>query len=466
MEISVFRLYSKLENEMDWNKLMSKKRLGQRYAQEDSVVRTDFQKDYDRIAFSSAFRRLQDKAQVFPLSDNDYVRTRLTHSLEVSCVGRSLGTMIGEKVIKKYNLIDLKPEDFGVVTSTACLAHDIGNTPLGHSGEYAIREWFKNSEIGKKIIHRISDKQKQQDFLQYQGNAQGFRFLTKLQWPSSPGGLQLTYATLGALSKYPRKSWIDDIGLNSIYGGKFSFFYDDQSLFEEVAVELGLDIKGEQQIWCRHPLTYLVEAADDICYHIVDVEDGHRLGQISFEEAKELLLKLVDERRANKKLYNMRNEKDIVECLRAMAVGYLIGEVEKLYVDNLESITNGEYNYELTRQIPCSEVFLEFKKIAEKKIYTARRVVEIEAAGFSVVERLLDCFLGAIEDKYAQENEGKKMSRRSKTIIQLIPESFIGHDKTPDADAYKRSLKIVDYVSGMTDSFAVSVFKKISGILI
>jgi dGTPase len=452
---------------MDWNKLMSKKRLCQDQLARDYPSRTDYQKDYDRIAFCSPFRRLQDKAQVFPLSENDYVRTRLTHSLEVSCVGRSLGSIVGEKIIKSYGMTHIDPFDFGVVTSAACLAHDIGNTPLGHSGEHAIREWFENSNIGKSIVNNLSDNQQKNDFLKYQGNAQGFRFLAKLQWPSSRGGLQLTSAVLGAFVKYPRPSTVKDDRLKDEYEEKFSFFYDDQNLFVEVAEDLGLVKRYTTEcIWCRHPLAFLVEAADDICYHIIDIEDGHRLGQIEFDQAKSMLMKLIDEDYAKKKIAPMVHEKDIIECLRAMVIGCLVNEVSKKFIENLEALTEGSFNEELTKCIAFNDEFSEFKKIAKEKIYTARQIIEIEAAGYSVIEKLLEFFIKALQEQYEFKCCGGKMSSRSKTIIQLIPESFIGQNKIPSSDLYIRVLRMVDYIAGMTDSFAVSVYKKMMGILL
>lgn len=450
---------------MDWNKLMSKQRLCQERYGEEHRNRSEFQKDYDRIVFSSPFRRLQDKAQVFPLSNCDYVRTRLTHSLEASCVGRSLGSIAGECIINKYKLTDINVNDFSMVTSTACLAHDIGNTPLGHSGEFAIREWFKSSRLGSSIIKSIKNKQQKNDLLNYEGNAHGFRYLTNLEWPSQLGGLQLTYAVLGAFVKYPCPSYIEGGGKH-FYKNKFSFFYEEEGNFSKVASGLGLNVIKDEKVWCRHPLAFLVEAADDICYHIIDVEDGHRLGQISYGEARELLLGLLDKDRVCKVIDRMDNDKNRIEYLRAVAINFLIKEVGRFFCENIDSFTCGEFQGEITKKIPCRGEFLEFKRLAQEKVYTARQVVEIEVAGFTVVEKLLDYFVSAVEEKYKYEYKNKKLSSRAKSILHLIPESFIGKKKIPESDQYCRVLKIVDYVSGMTDSFAVSVFKKLSGILL
>ncbi|MCC8999561.1 MAG: dNTP triphosphohydrolase, partial [Candidatus Contendobacter sp.] len=215
---------------MDWNRLLSRARLGVSRQRHDSEARTDFQRDFDRIVFSSAFRRLQDKTQVFPLSQSDYVRTRLTHSLEVSSVGRSLGTMVGDSVIRRHRLQGVYPQDFGAVVAAACLAHDIGNPPFGHAGEDAIRFWFTASATGRAVLEPLTEAQRQ-DFLRFEGNAQGFRIITRLQSPDNPGGMQLTCATLGAFTKYPRASALPTDPPPGIAFKKFGFYQDDQDLF-------------------------------------------------------------------------------------------------------------------------------------------------------------------------------------------------------------------------------------------
>ncbi len=248
---------------MDWNRLLSRTRSGLDRPHPASEARTDFQRDFDRIVFSSAFRRLQDKTQVFPLSQSDYVRTRLTHSLEVSSVGRSLGTMVGDQVIRRHQLKGVDPQDFGAVVAAACLAHDIGNPPFGHAGEDAIRLWFATAATGQTVLAALPEAQRQ-DFLRFEGNAQGFRIITRLQSPDNPGGMQLTCALLGAFTKYPRAAWLPVAAPSGVAFRKFGFYQDDRDLFAEVAGQLGLD-EVAPDAWRRHPLAWLVEVACNNC---------------------------------------------------------------------------------------------------------------------------------------------------------------------------------------------------------
>ncbi len=270
---------------MNWEQLLSRKLLCDEKPVKQNLNdgRSPFQRDFDRIVFSSAFRRLQDKTQVFPLPESDFVHTRLTHSFEVSCVGRSLGTLIGSKIIQRHKELKEQYSHFhlGEIVAAACLAHDIGNPPFGHSGEDAISEYFKNGD-GKQFKEKLTELQ-WNDLTKFEGNAQGFRLLTKLQNPKIKGGLRLTCATLAAFTKYPKESFtIDNTnadGKSKLYK-KFGFFQPEKELFSEVAGEVGLNKKLNKQKylwWERHPLAFLVEAADDICYRIMDLEDGYHL---------------------------------------------------------------------------------------------------------------------------------------------------------------------------------------------
>ena len=249
-----------------------------------SAERTAFQQDYDRIVFTSAFRRMKDKTQVFPLSKSDYVRTRLTHSLEASCVGRSLGALVGREIIARHELKNVESGDFGAIVAAACLAHDIGNPPFGHAGEDAIREWFRNSGLLER--HPFTPAQRA-DFEHYEGNAQGFRIVTRLQNPANPG-LQLTSAVLAAFTKYPRPSSVAT-ELDGKSGKKFGFFQQDIDNFRQVARSTGLVERIPGTAWRRHPLAFLVEVADDTCYLIVDLEDAARLGFVPYKDAECLL---------------------------------------------------------------------------------------------------------------------------------------------------------------------------------
>jgi dGTPase len=445
---------------MDWNRLLSRVRLGLSRQHPDSEARTDFQRDFDRIVFSSAFRRLQDKTQVFPLSQSDYVRTRLTHSLEVSSVGRSLGTMVGDSVIKRHDLKGVYPQDFGAVVAAACLAHDIGNPPFGHAGEDAIRLWFTTSTTGRTVLEQLTEPQRQ-DFLRFEGNAQGFRIITRLQSPDNPGGMQLTCATLGAFTKYPRASSLPTDPPPGIAFKKFGFYQDDGDLFAETAIQLGLEpvLPGA---WSRHPLAYLVEAADDICYRIIDVEDAFRLQQLRFEDVRDLLLPLTGEPdRAQRKMGHITRPKERIEYLRAKAIGAIIEQVHQCFMENEDQILAGAFSEELLDAIPAAEAMRALKACGENQVYVSKPVVEVEAAGFEVLGGLLEAFVTTVNNI---AEHGPNASSKSRMLIHLIPEPFAGPGRQPIADLYRRVLAITDFVSGMTDSYAVSLFKKLTGI--
>ena len=444
---------------MDWNRLLSRARPGLSRQQPDSEARTDFQRDFDRIVFSSAFRRLQDKTQVFPLSQSDYVRTRLTHSLEVSSVGRSLGTMVGDSVIRRHDLKGVYPQDFGAVVAAACLAHDIGNPPFGHAGEDAIRLWFTTSATGRAILEPLTEAQRQ-DFLRFEGNAQGFRIITRLQSPDNHGGMQLTCATLGIFTKYPRGSALPVEPPPGIAFKKFGFYQDDLDLFAEVAGQLGLEPVAPGA-WSRHPLAYLVEAADDICYRIIDVEDAFRLQQLRYEEVRDLLLPLTGTpERAQCKMDRITRPKERIEYLRAKAIGAIIEQVHQCFMTHEDAILAGAFPEELLDAIPAADAMRALKECGEQQVYVSRPVVEVEAAGFEVLGGLLEGFMSTVADIAAR---GLNASSKSRMLIYLIPEQFVGPGRQPAADPYHRVLAITDFVSGMTDSYAVALFKKLTG---
>ena len=448
---------------MEWKKLLSKKLLG--HTTESSTDgRSQFQRDFDRIVFSSAFRRLQDKTQVFPLPESDYVHTRLTHSLEVSCVGRSLGNLVGKKILDKNK--KLKDEftqfHFGEIVASACLAHDIGNPPFGHSGEDAIAEYFRNGN-GKEFESKLNSKQ-WTDLTKFEGNAQGFRIITKLQNPTIKGGLRLSCATLAAFTKYPKESLLEKSSNSKSHKEKlykkYGFFQSEKELFKEVAEETGLPKKEEYNkslFWSRHPLAFLVEAADDICYRIMDLEDGFRLGLLSFKETEELLMPLKGDASLN--IYDERNENDKIGYLRAKAISELVKNLSDAFVENEKDILAGKLDKDLIALIKTADALEEIKKVSIDRIYSIRSVVEREAAGFEVLGGLLDTFIRAVNE-FAED----KISPNNKTIIKLMPKQFLGKGGKPDNDIYTRLLKITDLVSGMTDSYAVSLFRKIKGI--
>ncbi len=444
---------------MDWNRLLSRVRLGMASRRAASEARTDFQRDFDRIVFSAAFRRLQDKTQVFPLSQSDYVRTRLTHSLEVSSVGRTLGTKVGDSVIRRHRLQEVYPQDFGATVAAACLAHDIGNPPFGHSGEDAIRLWFETSPTAQEILERLTPVQRQ-DFLRFEGNAQGFRLIARLQSPDNRGGMQLTCATLGTFTKYPRASWLDGAEPAGIAFKKFGFFQDDADLFAEMAGELGLT-NVAPAAWRRHPLAYLVEAADDICYRIIDIEDAFRLSQLRYEEVRNLLLPLAGQDKVAPRLNSINDPKEKIAYLRAKAIGNIIEQVHECFITHGDAILGGTFTEELLDVIPAADLMRTLKERAEAEVYVSPPVVEIEAAGFEVLGGLLQAFVTTVNDI---AERGPKASAKSRMLIYLIPEQFLGYSRQPHPDLYRRVLAVTDFVAGMTDSYAVTLFKKITGI--
>ena len=306
---------------MEWKQLLSPHRVGSSKPGVITQDRSPFQRDFDRIVFSGAFRRLQDKTQVFPLVKTDYVRTRLTHSLETSSVGRSLGTAVGVEICKNFDTAGAQPSDIGAAVAAAALAHDIGNPPLGHAGEEAIRYWFTHSPVAC-AMRDVMNEDEAADIERYEGNAQGFRVLTRLEMPDQRGGMQLTCATLAAFAKYPSASRVE-VKPSGVAGKKFNFFREEQEFFAEVAEHTGM-IPAGPWAWQRHPLAYLVEAADDIAYRIVDFEDGQRLGLIDYQELERLFLEIIDSERSAEYVATIASPIRKAEFLRAQVIGRLV----------------------------------------------------------------------------------------------------------------------------------------------
>jgi dGTPase len=452
---------------MDWGRLITNDRLGRAEEGSPTRHRTDFQRDFDRIVFSSAFRRLQDKTQVFPLAESDYVRTRLTHSLEVSCVGRSLGTQVGEEVAAREGFEHVDPGDFGAIVAAACLAHDIGNPPFGHSGEDAIRHWFATSEVGQRALAPLPAQQRA-EFEQFEGNAQGLRVVTRLQNPDNEGGLQLTHATLGAALKYPRPAHLID-GDAGVSAKKFGYFAAEADPFAQVAERLGLLPRPEGAgAYCRHPLAFLMEAADDISYQIVDFEDAFRLGLLSYDEVYAHLRAIADADGLPGRLAQLSSDKERVEYLRARAINTLVEQTARAFLAEEEAILSGRFDAELKERIPAAGALAEIKETSFKRIYNATGVLEIDAAGFGVLGGLLGFFYDPVRETAEAENEGRlhAASPHSRTVAQLVPEQFLYDPATGRriTDPYQQLLHLTDFVSGMTDGYAVSLYKKLTGI--
>jgi dGTPase len=447
---------------MQWPKLLCAERLGSPRPTGAEPQRSPFQRDSDRLIFSSAFRRLQDKTQVFPLADNDYVRTRLTHSLEVASVGRSLGTIVGSAVVERGDLPGFHGSDFGAIVSAAALAHDLGNPPFGHSGEDAIRVWFETSKIAHDARTPLK-KNEQQDIQFFEGNAQGFRLITRLQMPDNPG-LRLTCATLGAFTKYPREALIPDHA--HIHQGastkKFGFFQSEREFFTEVATRCGLIRRSPLHTWwARHPLAFLVEAADDICYRLVDFEDGFRLGYLEYDEVRDRFLRIIGDEKDRAVAGGMRAEKERIEYLRARAIGAAVQQCAEFFLSKEDDILAGDFDAPLIDHIPAGAELEAIKQRSAETIYSTTRGVEIEAAGFAVLGGLLDDFVAAVSDV---ARRGKHASPRSRKLLRLVPEQSLGPNREPDSSPYQRLLRMIDFVSGMTDTYAVALFKKIRGI--
>jgi dGTPase len=445
---------------MDWKMLLSSKRLGKQDSGDKTVGRSEFQRDFDRIVFSSAFRRLQDKTQVVPLPKSDYVRTRLTHSLEASCVGRSLGRAVGSALQEMSALPnDISPVDFGDIVAAACLAHDIGNPPFGHAGELAFQQWF--SDHAQPVLAGLDTAQKL-DFEKFEGNAQGFRVITQLQNPHNPG-LQLTCVTLATAVKYPRESYIldQDAARDRASTKKHGYFQSEKGSFDQVAQEVGLIKKhSSYSWWCRHPLAFLVEAADDIAYRIIDFEDGCRLKHITFDEAKPLLESIIGETATATKLSQIEREEDKIGYLRAKSINSLVFQAKDVFKQYLEGILAGEFDEPLIHKVKTSVTLANIQQLSVDRYYKSREVLEIEVPGFRVLWELLEAFISAVDDVALSV----KPKPKSTTVIKLIPSQFLTDNGRPDRDKYKRLLQITDFVSGMTDSYAVAIYKQITGI--
>lgn len=443
---------------MNWEQLLSLKRQGdtsKRLRKEQDETRLGFEVDYDRIIFSAAFRSLQDKTQVIPLSKTDFVHTRLTHSLEVSVVGRSLGRLVGKKILEKHPYLKeihgYQANDFGAIVAAASLAHDIGNPPFGHSGEKAIGEYFSIGN-GQKYKSQLTEKE-WQDLIDFEGNANGFSVVTGTR-PGVEGGLRLTYATLGAFMKYPKES-LPKKPTQNIADKKYGFFQQDKTFFKEVANELGLipNKTGNDIGYERHPLAYLVEAADDICYTIIDFEDGINLGLVSEDYALEYLIKLVKDSIDSSKYKALTTKEDRISYLRALAIGSLINDAVQVFIENEEAILKGQFPFALTDKSKYKAQMNDIIKLSVKNIYQSREVIEKEINGYQIINNLLDKFITA----YNNKAEGKT-SNFDNLLLKILPEKHHIDKET----LYERLLHICHFVSMLTDGNALKFNKIIS----
>ena len=437
---------------MNWKQLISNKRFGLEELHEARKDdRSEFQRDYDRLIFSAPFRRLQNKTQVFPLPGSIFVHNRLTHSLEVSCVGRSLGNDVASRLLQKHpELADSHISEIGSIVSAACLAHDLGNPPFGHSGEKAISTYFSEGK-GIALKEELSSIE-WDDLIHFEGNANAFRLLTHQFEGRRKGGFVMTYSTLASIVKYPFSSRL--AGKKS----KFGFFLSEEADFQKIATELGitrLSQEGEPLRYARHPLVYLVEAADDICYQMMDIEDAHKLKLLTHAETKELYSLFFDDKRKQRIEEICRIVTDVNEqiaYLRSSVIGALIKECTRVFVEHEEEILSGEFEGSLIKHIgaPLKEAYQHCSEIAFHKIYRSSDVLDIELAGFRVISTLIDLMINAVRTP-------------EKAYSQLLINRMSSQYNVNAPTLYEKIQAVLDYISGMTDVYALDLYRKIKG---
>lgn len=437
---------------MNWRQLLSNKRFGLEELHEGRKDdRSEFQRDYDRLIFSAPFRRLQNKTQVFPLPGSIFVHNRLTHSLEVSCVGRSLGNSVSSQLLAKHpELTESHISEIASIVSAACLAHDLGNPPFGHSGEKAISTYFSE---GKGLsLKPLLSSMEWEDFTHFEGNANAFRLLTHQFLGRRKGGFVMTYSTLASIVKYPFSSQL--AGKKS----KFGFFISEEKDYLKIANELGIKRLSEEGApikYARHPLVYLVEAADDICYQMMDIEDAHKLKLLTTKEAKGLYELFLNEEKIErtKKIYEfVSDSNEQIAYLRATVIGILVQECTRVFIENEEKILEGEFEGSLIKHIsePLKNAYEECTKIAIKKIYRSRDVLDIELAGFHVISTLLELMIDAVQSP-------------DKAYSQLLINRVSSQYDINSPTLYGKIQAVLDYISGMTDVYALDLYRKIKG---
>ncbi|MBD5358157.1 MAG: dNTP triphosphohydrolase [Bacteroides sp.] len=434
---------------MNWERLISDKRLGmEEFHDPRQHTRSDFQRDYDRLIFSSPFRRLQNKTQVFPLPGSIFVHNRLTHSLEVSSVGRSMAREAWVRMSeRKGNTPEMTVlEQMPDIVATACLCHDLGNPPFGHSGEKTISTWFTEG-AGQSLKNQLSERE-WSDFVNFEGNANSFRLLAHQFVGGRRGGYAMTYSSLASIVKYPWSS------MHSGGKSKFGFFKSEEEDYRRVVAELGIP-EITTGIFARHPFVYLMEAADDICYQIMDIEDAHRLGILSTEKVKDIILNFFDEtsvERMRRALSHLDDPNEQVGYLRSNAIGAMVGECARVFADNEERLLAGEPIGPLVKLMEprLSDAYDVCSKVAENKIYYAPDVIDVEIAGNRILTYLLDVLMDAV--LHPEKNF-------SQLLLAKMPLQYDIHAAT----LYERVQSVLDHVSGMTDVYALDLFRKLNG---
>ncbi|HPK09852.1 MAG TPA: dNTP triphosphohydrolase [Saprospiraceae bacterium] len=451
-----------------WEQAYSSRRTGN--SSSSDALRTDFQRDFDRMIFSAAFRRLQNKTQIFPLPGNTFVHNRLTHSLEVASVGRSLGHQVGNTLahqIKENSSKQFYQSELSNVIAAGCLAHDIGNPAYGHSGEEAISDYFKknaNKMVNGHSLASYFNEKEWNDLTHFEGNANAFRLLTHHYRGKYPGGFGLTYSTLASILKYPCESSAKQKG--KLHRKKYGFFQSELTLANELAQDFNMesDLSTDYISYYRHPFVYLVEAADDICYRIIDLEDAHKIGIISFKEIVDLYFSVIEQVSGNKNYSNKtkesfdslgdKNEK--ISYLRAKSIGSLVEASQQHFIDHEKEVLHGKLNCSLLDLIDeYCPVMKDINDISIHKIYNHSSVIELEVTGYKVLFELLDIFTEA-----AFDDDSKAMNRKTKL---LIPEQFAFY-KDENTSPYEKVMGVIDFVSGMTDEYSTSLYRKLMGI--
>ncbi|WFM71101.1 deoxyguanosinetriphosphate triphosphohydrolase [Halomonas sp. CKK8] len=442
--------------QMSWERLLDPGRLHDRRGERpgggrDEIGRSPFHKDHDRIVFAGSFRRLGRKTQVHPLTDNDHIHTRLTHSLEVGCVGRSLGMIVGERLSGR--LPDwITPADLGVIVQAACLGHDIGNPPFGHAGEYAIRDWFARAAAdGSGLLEGLSAPERQ-DLLTYEGNAQGFRIVTQVEYNQFRGGMRLTTATLGTLLKYP---WTVEHGGAA---GKFGCYQSERELLAEVAERLGLLPRGEGR-WCRHPLAWLVEAADDICYALLDLEDGLEMGILRYEEVAGILIQIAGGEPADYAAMQRHgvSQRRRIAALRGAAMERAVNDVGAVFVQHEAELLGGRLKDDLLELChpDLGWGVKAAKQLARERIFQNERKAKLEIGAYTTLGILLEAFIGAAHELHHHGRSTFKHQR----VLALIGENT----PRPSWSLYDSYRRMLDFIGGMTDHYAVDLAQEMGG---
>ena len=436
---------------MKWTKLLSTKRFGmEHYHDQRNHDRTEHQRDYDRLIFSSPFRRLQNKTQVFPLPGSVFVHNRLTHSLEVASVGRSIGNYVSRNLKKKYSDGDVHFEEIGDIVAAACLAHDLGNPPFGHSGEKAIGTFFSEGK-GQTLKEEVEKEGgRWRDFTHFEGNANAIRLLTHQFVGRRSGGFVMTYSTLASIVKYPYSS---ELSGNK---QKFGFFASEENSYKKIADDLEILKLNENPLkYVRYPLVYLVEAADDICYQIMDIEDAHKLNLLTTDKTIALFLEFFE----GDRLASIKRTMDLVDdvnekigYLRSSIIGLLVRECAEAFMENEEAILNGIFEGTLINCIPetTREAYSQCSQFAISNIYKSKEVLDIELAGYHIIGFLLERFIDAIKNP---------SHAYSIILLNRVPKQYNMHS----TKITERIQSVIDFVSGMTDVYALDLYRKITG---